>query len=1692
MPYSEEELRAAYEQSQGGGGYSEDELRASFEHGPEANWFDAIGSRMGEAVPAVARGAANLQIAAGENLPEWMGIDPRYGYDLRSKADEIIKNLEENNYVPPDTMKDYVSSGAGMLSKLAPAVATNTLLPQIALDSFGGRYEQLRGMETPEGDPALRPDGALVGAAGLGAFDTALANIPIKQLTKVSPIIAKMLGSVLGFEAMGAGSDAATIGAETAILGEPQKSTDELYDEFIKHRKRDAVHGLMAGGAFGMAEATHEKPYEPMRVGEESPIITTPEMREEQIGLPTPEQRLALPAPEAQALPEAPVEIAPVSPEPIAAPAPDAELGSYVSDFPIVEFPTEKLRLSPDVPNFKRNADDRGVVKRLEGKYDRRGTPPLSVWERLDGNHDVISGRHKFDLGQRTGEKTLPSQIFRESEGFTKEMAARLDAEINIRDEQGEVTDFAQYFRQSGISPAEAEERGLVSRAKGAAGYEIGTNGSEAVYALHQAGKLSDAKAAAIAKGAPRDETLQQLGISLAKSHPADFIYNRLQIQHLIQDASEPSTGGAIQEDAFGNDPIKLRADKTAALLETHSKMLRDGLKSIEGAASRPEAAKKGGAELPQVERTKQLVQHFKREIDQWDDWASIPEIRERVLAGDVPTDLEHIYAAHPGVDKNQTSLFEKQKQSVAETVRRPRDGERASLSDDERGSVVLPFREKFDDTLKNLSDEELQTRWNKYDAIYRRFKTYSDPQGNNKRIDPYSKHDVVKFLKKDSRSPGSSVGEEAKAAVEEFYRREYLAKAERLAEYFESQGDLESAAKHKQKAAALEKATGAQAALLESGELTLSEKNALIAEILAPRASERASLPDDETGAVKIPFAVYKFGERMRDVYDRMRPEAVMKDMDRQLEGFIGPVGSARDAGRDPSVAYYQGKVFDRHIPGMSQLVEAWRHNVYRPMARADKFPAARPIRDAMWEKMKEEHSRTFDRYDEGKAFFDLTDKTKTIQALDAAMQGAIQAKKNGTQFSVTPQSLQQAGLSPQEVNGFFAARTMLDRSWEVMADSAIKSKRFSDPKKQIEWENTVRKYFAENKQPFYVPRKREGDLFVFGERQGSEPFYSFHKTVADQARTAANLRKAGYDVKVDELLPEAEESFGGLPPDVRIGLKSLLEGKVNTKNGEFPVKGFKAHFIQAKNIEGYDKDLAKSIVNYVSSSSRYSTQLEYAPILEEALSKIDRQKQPQLYDDFARTVKYLDANTAEGQAIKSFFAHYFLGFLNVKSAVVNGLFQPLTTHYPELGKLTKQPLKNLFEATRMSRSYQRDPASFATRNKELYEGLRAAERNGTLSNDVARNLAGVRRGKAPNETTWSDVSMKLFTMAERNNHILGYISGYRAAPAKMTPLEKQNFAERYTKKVNFDYSKANRPPIARGWKAPFFTFRQFQLEYMGMLKDNLSERDYKAVARMIGPMIALGGVRSVPGIKEMIGALIAGGYDADKKIRDNVVPGVPDISKTLLNGIPQLFGLNVSGAIGVGELAPDIEQGPLASAMRLAGGVPVGFLQRFGKAAYNWDQTGEVSRTAEALLPESLRNAAVAARAYKDGGLRDPRGIMLPGSEDPTAFQLGAKALSFTPSKWADAYTEQNAIRHNAEAEEGYNAKIARDLQLGDGKRASALLKEMLEKGIRPNATAITQRRKEIISPDYKNFRGTPKDKRDELYDIMQTYRH
>lgn len=301
----------------------------------------------------------------------------------------------------------------------------------------------------------------------------------------------------------------------------------------------------------------------------------------------------------------------------------------------IEELPLGNITLSDDVPQFKSGADDdTGVVEPLGGKFDRTGVAPIQVWRRLDGRLEVISGRHRLDLATRSGEKTIPAQVHNEADGFDAKKAGMLDAELNIRDGQGKVRDYVDYFTHSGVTEEQADERGLLARSIGQRAFAIASQGSEELLTLHRNEMISDQAAADIATLAPNNSAMQAVGLRVLQDNkPLNNALNTIRAVMALtrEKGQEPDTF-----DLFGFDDSALKeAEAMAKIASRKQRQISEQLTAIKGAVKNPKAAAKHGVFVENQADALEKVKTMTTLKSRWDNWSShadlLAEVRQEI-----------------------------------------------------------------------------------------------------------------------------------------------------------------------------------------------------------------------------------------------------------------------------------------------------------------------------------------------------------------------------------------------------------------------------------------------------------------------------------------------------------------------------------------------------------------------------------------------------------------------------------------------------------------------------------------------------------------------------------------------------------------------------------------------------------------------------------------------------------------------------------------------------------------------------------------------------------------------------------------------------------------------------------------------------------------------------------------------------
>lgn len=269
----------------------------------------------------------------------------------------------------------------------------------------------------------------------------------------------------------------------------------------------------------------------------------------------------------------------------------------------------------------------------MQGKYERVGTAPIVVWERENGDTEVITGRHRLDLARRSGEKTIPAYVVREADGFTVDDARTFDAESNIRDGMGTVRDYAHFFRNKDIDEAEASGKGLLSREKGKRGWAIGKFAEDNLYWLYRNGGISEERAAAVARGAPNDADVQNAALDSAKGMDATTLeIHTRRLKAFKDEGGGNATGEAVQGDLFGVDDSAMR--EMVALSKAAGELVKQNkqrILAVKGVIRRPEIAREMGVDINNPDAVRAAVAALEYENSRLMSPTPEPEIMDKI-----------------------------------------------------------------------------------------------------------------------------------------------------------------------------------------------------------------------------------------------------------------------------------------------------------------------------------------------------------------------------------------------------------------------------------------------------------------------------------------------------------------------------------------------------------------------------------------------------------------------------------------------------------------------------------------------------------------------------------------------------------------------------------------------------------------------------------------------------------------------------------------------------------------------------------------------------------------------------------------------------------------------------------------------------------------------------------------------------
>lgn len=337
----------------------------------------------------------------------------------------------------------------------------------------------------------------------------------------------------------------------------------------------------------------------------------------------------------------------PTQPEPVppvtpAAAAPKKPVTSILDfdDAPMVLFPLAKIKIG-SVVNFKRRANPiTGEVNPITGPFRKITTGPIILWQRLNGDFEVVTGRHRLASAQRSGTKEMWVQVVREADGFNAVMAGIVDAEANIRDGNGSDYDFVKYFSGRFKSPAgysrdEAERSGLLRPGLASDTFDVAENATPDLLGhVLDTETVSVPQAIAIIHHAGKDATLQTYGIKFAQAgNSPTAIGNLIEVsKRRIEKNIKVAPSGPVQGVLFGEaDFAEIDATEAAAVkIKRRLSSERAGLLAVQRGEKIPDAEKKQrgiSLKLRSKQEIKTRIAELDHLISMWDDYGLNPDL---------------------------------------------------------------------------------------------------------------------------------------------------------------------------------------------------------------------------------------------------------------------------------------------------------------------------------------------------------------------------------------------------------------------------------------------------------------------------------------------------------------------------------------------------------------------------------------------------------------------------------------------------------------------------------------------------------------------------------------------------------------------------------------------------------------------------------------------------------------------------------------------------------------------------------------------------------------------------------------------------------------------------------------------------------------------------------------------------------
>ena len=361
------------------------------------------------------------------------------------------------------------------------------------------------------------------------------------------------------------------------------------------------------------------------------------------------------------------------------------------------------------------------------------------------------------------------------------------------------------------------------------------------------------------------------------------------------------------------------------------------------------------------------------------------------------------------------------------------------------------------------------------------------------------------------------------------------------------------------------------------------------------------------------------------------------------------------------------------------------------------------------------------------------------------------------------------------------------------------------------------------------------------------------------------------------------------GLDADVREkAMAAITAGLTEAYLQSLPAKSFAKHALGRKNVAGYDTDALRAFANYTMRSARAVAGVEYDGRIANSLMDVQtfvddtakgRYTDQQGVVDTAQLQNIADAvkkqhkeslRSDSNKIVDSLTGASFIYMMTSPSHMLFNATQTAMVAFPRLaglygaGKASKEIRKALGEYFRsgtdmlseksvLSKSAPTNPADAL-----LLESLTAIKENGPLDLTQAHDAAGIADGSSSDLSPYWGKTMKWASYAMHKSEVFN--RQITATPAIRLELEKAlaggvppadpaaraalvadlvRAGEDAIRTTQFDYSKANKPPILQGSMGKLLgQFQQYRFHMLSMIGKDIRDAELGKLVSMKEPI--------------------------------------------------------------------------------------------------------------------------------------------------------------------------------------------------------------------------------------------------------------